>query len=129
MRLTPVDLLATLTPDELWAAHERIDRLVALAVYPEVMVCAEEEDGYPDSLMLYLVCPRCGVCDEIVEVDSSDRWNQLDGVELDDPTVRNPSIMTVSVMSSESDFQTIAYMCQSCYLPVDMPEWVDTVWV
>ena len=128
MTFVDMFLKQLLTPDDLWEVRDRIDGFVKNATYPEVIVWADiiaENGDDPDVTHFGLACPRCGAGGEDVirEVDSSDRWNQVG-----EPIPSEDGVLVVDIYDADSNFQTVAYMCERCYLPCSLPSWIEEVW-
>ncbi|QYN17483.1 hypothetical protein [Amycolatopsis sp. DSM 110486] len=65
-----------------------------------------------------LVCPRCQAVDQIREVDSAIRWNELHVDEQGD---------VISVGGGDAHFETDHYECRACKgvvgFPFEITDW------
>lgn len=92
----------------------------ALPALPPIVAHELDEDGA--ILTTTLACPTCQSFD-LVEIDFDFRWNQALDPEADD---RGRKVY-VSVRQSDSNYVTLAFMCDECGQVLDFTD-IEVSW-
>jgi hypothetical protein len=89
---------------------------------PQVIITPDcEDEADPDWYAnVLMVCPydECGAVDDIREVDTSSRWND---VRFDtDPGTELRDGLTIAI-GSNGEYHAVGFICATCGRPVELP--------